>query len=132
MRSNQLAFGADDPLEELAGTFGYPKNRANVNVFWSRNRWQVGVYGRWTDGFAEAFGEGSVGSHTEWDAQVRFTATQAAHVTFGIENLFDESPPFSTSTLQGFPVDYYDMRGRFLYAQLNYAIGGRRAATTTN
>jgi len=128
MASNKLAFGDDDPLEELAGTFGYPKNRANVNVFWGRNRLQVGVYGRWTDGFAEAFGDGQVGSHTEWDAQVRFAATPAASVTFGIENLFDESPPFSMSTLQSFPIDYYDMRGRFFYAQFNYSLGQRRSA----
>jgi len=131
MRSNKLAFGDSDPLEELAGTFGYPQNRANLNVYWSRNKWEVGVYGRWTDGFAEAFGEGSVGSHTEWDTQARFTATPSASVTFGIENLLDEMPPFSASTLQGFPVEYYDMRGRFFYAQFNYSLGRRRSAAAS-
>ncbi|MGD8341285.1 MAG: TonB-dependent receptor, partial [Gammaproteobacteria bacterium] len=127
--SNRLSRAAGDPLEQLAGAYGYPKNRVNLNLTWSRDRWQAGLYGRWTDGLEEAMGEGEVASHVEWDAQMRFAATRATSVTLGVENLLDEPPPFSASASQGFPVDYYDMRGRFVYLQLNHTIGGRRRAS---
>ena len=126
MASNRLAFGPDDPMEQLAGTYGYPKNRVNMNLFWSRNRWQAGLYARWTDGFRDAFGETEVGSHIEWDTQVRFAASAATTLTVGVENLFDDSPPSSLYSLQGFPVDYYDMRGRFFYLSLSHTLARNR------
>jgi outer membrane receptor protein involved in Fe transport len=65
MASNKLAFGADDPLEELAGTYGHPENRANLNLYWHRNNWQVGLHGRWTDGFDDTIPGKTVASHTQ-------------------------------------------------------------------
>jgi outer membrane receptor protein involved in Fe transport len=52
-------------------------------------------------------------------------------LTLGVENLFDEAPPFSVGSLhpQGFPVQFYDMRGRFIYAQAIFSMGGGRQAT---
>jgi hypothetical protein len=45
--------------------------------------------------------------------------------------LFDEAPPFSVGNMhpQGFPVQFYDMRGRFIYAQATISLGGNRRAT---
>ena len=130
MASNKLAFGTDDSLEELAGTYGYPKNRANLNLFWGKNKWQVGLYGRWTDGFADTVPGSTVASHTEWDTQISYSGLRRTKLTLGVENLFDEAPPFSVGNLhpQGFPIQFYDMRGRFIYAQASISLGGRRRA----
>jgi iron complex outermembrane receptor protein len=131
MASNKLAFGPDDPLEELAGTYGYPENRANLNLFWNKNDWQVGLYGRWTDGFDDTVPGSTVASHTEWDTQVSYSGLRTATLTLGVENLFDKAPPYSVgnSHPQGFPIQYYDMRGRFIYAQATLSFGGKRRAT---
>ncbi|VUX55292.1 putative TonB-dependent receptor [uncultured Woeseiaceae bacterium] len=120
MASNELALDSDDPLEELAGSYGYPKNRANLNMFWNKNEWQVGLYGRWTDGFDDTVPGHTVASHTEWDTQISYSGLRAARLTLGVENLFDEAPPFSVgnSHPQGFPVQFYDMRGRFIYLRV--------------
>ena len=105
-----------------------PKNRANLNLFWNKNDWQVGLYGRWTDGFDDTVPGSTVASHTEWDTQVSYSGLRAAKLTLGVENVFDEAPPFSagSSHPQGFPVQYYDMRGRFIYAQVSLSLGGKR------
>jgi outer membrane receptor protein involved in Fe transport len=131
MASNKLAFGANDPFDELAGTYGYPKNRANLNMFWNKNEWQVGLYGRWTDGFADTVPDSIVASHTEWDTQISYSGLRTARLTLGVENLFDEAPPFSVGGLhpQGFPVQFYNMRGRFIYAQATFSLGSKRQAT---
>jgi outer membrane receptor protein involved in Fe transport len=122
MASNKLAYESDDPLEELAGTYGYPKNRANLNLYWNRNEWQVGLNGRWTDGFDDTVPGRTVASHTEWDTQISYSGLRAARLTLGVENLFDEAPPFSVGSLhpQGFPVQFYNMRGRFIYFRATF------------
>ncbi len=122
MASNKLAFGPDDPLEELAGTYGYPKNRANLNLYWNTNEWQVGLNGRWIDGFADTVPGSTVASHAEWDTQVSYSGLQSVRLTLGVKNMFDKAPPFSMGNLhpQGFPVQFYDMRGRFVYVQATF------------
>jgi len=129
--SNKLAFGADDPLEELAGTYGHPQNRANLNLFWKKNQWQAGVHGRWTDGFADTIPGNTVASHTEWDAQISYSGLSSTKLSLGVENMFDEAPPFSVGGLhpQGFPVQFYNMRGRFIYAQATISLSSKRQAT---
>ena len=131
MASNKLAFGEDEPPEDLAGTYGYPKNRANLNLFWHKNSWQAGLSGRWTDGFDDTVPDKTVASHTEWDAQFSYSGLRAATLTLGVKNLFDEAPPFSVGLYhpQGFPVQFYDMRGRFIYAQASFSLGRGRPAT---
>jgi len=131
MASNKLAFGTDDPLEELAGTYGHPQNRANLNLFWNKNQWQAGLYGRWTDGFDDTVPGKTVASHTEWDAQISYSGLSTTRLTLGVENLFDEAPPFSVGGLhpQGFPVQFYNMRGRFIYAQATISLGGKHQVT---
>lgn len=126
MASNELAFGADGALEELAGTYGYPKNRATLNLAWDREAWAVGLYGRWTDGFDDSVPGYEVAAHTEWDTRLSYSTRRAARLTLGVDNLFDEPPPLSIDHLQGFPVQFYDMRGRFAYLEASFSLGQRR------
>ncbi len=91
----------------------------------------MGLYGRWTDGFADTVPGSTVASHTEWDTQISYSGLRTARLTLGVENLFDEAPPFSVGNFhpQGFPVQFYDMRGRFIYAQVSFSLGSGRRAT---
>jgi len=122
MASNELAFSSDDLLEEQAGTYGYPKNRANLNLFWNTNDWQVSLNGRWTDGFADTVPGSTIASHAEWDTQISYSGLQPVRLALGVKNMFDQAPPFSVGNLhpQGFPVQFYDMRGRFVYVQASF------------
>jgi iron complex outermembrane receptor protein len=128
MASNKLAFGAAEPLEELAGTYGYPKNRATLNLVWSRAAWEVGLRGHWTDAFDDTWPGHRVAAHREWDTQLSYSGWRMARITFGVDNLLDEAPPLSVGTdhLQGFPVQFYDMRGRFAYAEARFSLGERQ------
>lgn len=131
MASNQLSVGSNEPPEELAGTYGYPENRANLSLFWSKNAWHAGLNGRWTDGFADTVPGSTVASHIEWDSQISYSGLSATRLTLGVENLFDRTPPFSIGNLhpQGFPVQFYDMRGRFVYARATVSFGNGSQAT---
>ena len=122
LSSHKSAFGSTDDPEQLAGTWGYPENRANLDMYWLRKNWQLGIYGRWIDGFADRGEDTRVPSQIKWDSQLTFSGFRNTALTLGIENLFDEDPPFSPGTSffrgqQGFPDQYYSMRGRFFYLQ---------------
>ena len=122
LSSHESAFGSTDDPEQLAGTWGYPQNRANLDMYWLRKNWQLGIYGRWIDGFADRGEDTRVPSQIKWDSQLTFSGFRNTALTLGIENLFDEDQPFSPGTSffrgqQGFPGQYYSMRGRFFYLQ---------------
>ena len=74
----------------------------------------------------DTFPESDVDSQTEWVTQISTSGLRTAKLTLGVENLFDEPPPFSVGSFhpQGFPVQFYDMRGRFIYAQATFSLGG--------
>jgi outer membrane receptor protein involved in Fe transport len=114
--SNKLKVLSFLPGEQLAGSFGAPKVRANLNVAWRREDWRAALQGRYTSGFDDASGTDRVGSHMEWNAQVGYAGFRWLDLAVGVENLFDNRPP-GAGTLQGFPPQYFDMRGRFFYLQ---------------
>ena len=124
MASNQITLIDGQKPEELAGTYGFPKNRANLNTFWSSDNWQLGLYGRWTDGFEDRNRDADVDSHIEWDTNISYSGINHLKLTLGVENMFDAEPPFAVGdfNLQGFPAQFYSMRGRFYYAQATLSL----------
>jgi outer membrane receptor protein involved in Fe transport len=129
--SNELKILPSLPSEELAGTFGFPEWRANINLYWQKGRWRAGIQGRYTDGYTDGWDTSrNVESHTEWDAQLGVAATRRVAVTVGVENVFDHAPP-SGFNQQGFAQQFYDMRGRFFYASVSFEtapLGVRRSS----
>ena len=124
LESSKFAFNAADPLQELAGTYGHPKNRASLDTYLSTDDWLFGVYGRWTDGYEDPNRDGDVASHLEWDAQISNYSFNGIRLTLGVHNLFDEAPPFSVGTFnpQGFNTQYYNIRGRTVYGRLTVGL----------
>ena len=61
-----------------------------------------------------------VDSMLTWDAQFVYTGIDSLKITLGIENMFDEEPPFSNSETEGYDFATHDPRGRFIYGRLNW------------
>jgi outer membrane receptor protein involved in Fe transport len=120
LESSKFAFNALDPLQETAGTYGHPKDRASLDTYLSTNNWQFGLFGRWTSGYEDPNREGDVASHIDWDAQVSNHSFDGVRLTLGVYNMFDQSPPFSVGTFnpQGFNTQFYSMRGRMIYGRV--------------
>jgi len=124
LQSSKYAFNANDPLQELAGTYGHPENRATLDTYLSTNEWEFGIYGRWTDGYDDSDVDNSVASHVEWDAQISNYSFDRAKITLGITNIFDTAPPFSEGggNSQGYNTQYYNMRGRMIYGRVRISL----------
>jgi iron complex outermembrane receptor protein len=118
--SSELKLNAADTSRELAGTYGNPRNRVNLDAYLATGDWQVGAYGRWTDGYDDLNRDAWVSSHTVWDLQVSNYSFETVTLTLGVDNLFDEVPPFSVGDFnpQGFNVQFYSMRGRMIYGRV--------------
>jgi len=121
LESSKFAFNANDPLQELAGTYGHPENRATLDTYLTTEKWQFGIYGRWTDGYDDSDVENGVASHVEWDAQITNYRFDRARITLGVINMFDNSPPNSEGGFnpQGYNTQFYSMRGRMIYGRAN-------------
>jgi iron complex outermembrane receptor protein len=65
-----------------------------------------------------------VSSYALWDLTGSWQANKSMKLRAGIQNLFDRAPPFSNQAyhfLSGYDPTYTDVRGRRLYASVNYA-----------
>jgi outer membrane receptor protein involved in Fe transport len=117
--SIKYALNPGDVAEELAGTYGHPENRASLDTYLNTENWLFGIYGRWTDGYEDTANNGNVASHIEWDVQVSNFNFNGIRLTLGVENIFDNVPPFSVGDFnpQGFNTQFYSMRGRMIYGR---------------
>ena len=59
------------------------------------------------------------------DLQTAYRITESTKVSFGINNLFDEEPPFAIgdgdSDLYGYASGVHNPRGRYLYTKVSFA-----------
>jgi iron complex outermembrane receptor protein len=65
-----------------------------------------------------------VKSYSLWDLTGAWQASKALKLRAGIQNLFDTAPPFSNQAyhfISGYDPTYADVRGRRVYASVNYA-----------
>lgn len=120
LESSEFAFNPSDPMQELTGTYGHPKNRATVDTYLTTDQWLFGVVGRWTDGYDDTIQDRGVDSHLEWDLQVSNFSFTNTRISLGVLNVLDETPPYSVgfNNLQGFNTQLYRMRGRIVYGRL--------------
>ncbi len=114
-----------EPLEDLVGTYGYPEFRGNLYLDWTRNDW--GVYaalnyiGSYDQYYPEPDGSsGKVDAWTTFDLQVRYMGFESLDVRLGVDNLFDEEPPFSNSETEGYDFATHDPTGRFIYGRVKW------------
>ena len=68
--------------------------------------------------------QNKVKSYSLWDLSAAYVMTPRLKLRAGVQNLFDESPPYSNQAyffLSGYDPSYTDPRGRRFYASVNYA-----------
>ena len=126
-------------IEQYAGEITSPRNRANVNLTYSMDEWQVAwltrywgasVDSRNKDNFNfsnfEPLKESNeVGSVFYHDLNFRYTFSDVYETTFGVNNLFDREPPIlpqgtnAGGTGINTASEAYDVTGRFFYAGVN-------------
>ncbi|MCZ6868360.1 MAG: TonB-dependent receptor [Gammaproteobacteria bacterium] len=122
------------PIRNQAGTFtdeasdgngSLPHWKGNVGLHWTRQQWEANYTLHYIGELKEIV-PSSQRKRTidDWrlhNLQVNYYTSQsmASRVTLGVNNLFDEQPPFSAAAFNdSFDGRTYDLAGRFLYARV--------------
>lgn len=122
------------PRENLAGHFfdassegngALPKWKSNIGLSWVRNDWDIYYSIHYISPLMETIPRIStmrrIGSWMIHDIQFSqfIPYSMNTRITVGIDNLFDQSPPFVASALNdNFDARTYDLTGRFFYLRL--------------
>jgi iron complex outermembrane receptor protein len=126
--------GQSGPVVDLTGTFvdpaaqglgALPEWKANAGLTWRRGRWE----GRWDLHYVSSMQETIPDTETtrsirRWlthDLQVSrlFKVYRGLRFAVGIDNVFDEAPPFVASAFNdNYDGRSYDLEGRYVYARL--------------
>ncbi|MEN8179742.1 MAG: TonB-dependent receptor [Pseudomonadota bacterium] len=117
---------ADEPYEELLGTYQYPKWRATAALDWERGDYKARLATNYIDSYEQFYTDWDdeisyVDSMWTWDAQFVYSGIESTDITLGVLNLTDEEPPFSNSEIEGYDFATHNPMGRFIYTRLNYA-----------
>lgn len=96
------------PVRQVAGLLGYPvKLRGRAGVTWSRDAMQLGVHWSRVDAYRDRGGT-QIDAWNTIDAQLSWSlgsdASRSLALQLGVQNLFDEDPPFYDAPL-GFGFD---------------------------
>jgi outer membrane receptor protein involved in Fe transport len=97
--------------------------KTNFTIGWSMDEWDATLTTRYIDGVTETENgwwtdpfERSVESNVVVDVQGSYLVTDHLTVTAGVDNLFDEQPPFVYSAFgANTDVSTYDIIGRYMY-----------------
>ncbi|MCD2515218.1 TonB-dependent receptor [Massilia sp. G4R7] len=109
--------------------------RHTVSFDWDRGPLSASLQNTWSSGYDDQntainIDDGSVvaankvKSYSLWDLSGAWQATPTLKLRAGVQNLFDESPPYSNQAyyfLSGYDPSYTDPRGRRFYASVNYS-----------
>jgi len=67
----------------------------------------------------------TIDSHVLVDLQTSYRITESAKLSLGINNLFDEEPPFAIgdgdSDLYGYASGVHNPRGRYIYTKVSFS-----------
>jgi iron complex outermembrane recepter protein len=130
-RALPLADGTGFKSRDVVGKYEYPEDRAVLTGDWSMQSWGLNATVNYIGSFADLNGSPDyfdstrdVSSWTTLNLQARYTGFQGLTVALGVDNAFDESPPFaigdSDTDLYGYVSGVHDPRGRFVYGKLTY------------
>ncbi|MBI2380551.1 MAG: TonB-dependent receptor [Gammaproteobacteria bacterium] len=129
----QLYAGA--PVDSLEGEFNYPEYRWQANADWTIGDWDVAgsinYIGEFEDAVVDDDGNvlwdrkgRTVDSFVTYNAQVNYNGIENTRLTFGVDNLTDEEPPFFNGEgdhyVYGYASDVHNPRGRFVYGKVSY------------
>lgn len=130
-RALPTADGATFRSRDVAGRYEYPEDRFVLTGDWSIADWGVNAAVYYTGSFADLNGTPDyfdstrdVDSLTTLNLQARYTGIKGLTLALGLDNVFDEGPPFAIgdgdTDLYGYVSGVHDPRGRFLYGKATY------------
>ena len=109
--------------------------RHTISFDWDQGPFSSSLQNTWSSGYDDQntainIDDGSVvaanrvKSYSRWDLSGAYQVNEALKLRIGVQNMFDESPPYSNQAyyfLSGYDPSYTDPRGRRFYASANYA-----------
>jgi len=116
--------GPDASFVDENGAYRRPEDRMNFTADWSNDGDWAGTFalnyiGSYKEN-ADLGKTGTVGSWLTANAQVRYAGLADGIVSFGIDNIFDEEPPYTASEFQGYDYKTHSPRGRYVYVSYSY------------
>lgn len=122
---------------DWTGEYEYPKIRWAGSVDWSTDNWGavavLSYIGEFEDTPDADFDGGidinenstrTVDAFMQLDVQLRYTGIQNTLLSFGVQNLLDEEPPFAAGDgdgdLYGYVSQVHNPRGQFVYGKMTY------------
>lgn len=110
------------------GNGALPHWKANLGVTWERQHWQLYYNYYWVDSLTEIVPlqerRRRISAWQTQNLQVNHQgpATRFSKVTLGVNNLFDEAPPFSAAAFNdSYDARTYDITGRYIYLRWSNA-----------
>ncbi|CAH1553380.1 TonB-dependent receptor plug domain-containing protein [Vibrio rotiferianus] len=128
--------GISDTMCEEAGTYGEPKWKGSAGVAWVYNNFNaftrvnyIGEYkdngtGRNSDscGYKDPDSVKTIDAYTTVDLRTGYDFQQGTTVNFGIKNVFDEAPPFtSEETWPWYNQSLSSPFGRYFYLEASHS-----------
>jgi iron complex outermembrane receptor protein len=109
--------------------------RHTISFDWDQGPFSSSLQNTWSSGYEDQntainIDDGSVvaanrvKSYSRWDLSGAYQLNEALKLRVGVQNMFDESPPYSNQAyyfLSGYDPSYTDPRGRRFYASANYS-----------
>lgn len=121
-RINLAGEFADEASE---GRGALPKWKYNLGMYWKRKQWQANYSMHYVSSLKEDIpGSGNTRSIDSWlthDVQFNylFLVANGLRFTVGVDNLFDQDPPFAASAFNdNIDSRTHELTGRFWYAKL--------------
>lgn len=112
-----------DPYVDYAGKYRFPDLRTNLSLTWSRNDYAGTISAFYIDKYEDSFYDidgHMVDSHLTFDGQIAYSGFENMKLVAGINNIFDEDPPFSNGSFTGYDTATHNPTGRFYYIRLNH------------
>ncbi|MFZ5843760.1 MAG: TonB-dependent receptor [Pseudomonadota bacterium] len=132
-------FVASGPTVDLVGEYEYPQDRFQLNADLAMENWgftgTINYIGEFED---YVFDDDDADAAPEWDAsgrkvdayvsvnvQARYMGFAGTVLSVGVDNLFDEEPPFvngdGDTDVYGYASNVHNPRGQFAYAKMTYS-----------
>ena len=123
---------------DYTGEYGYPEHRFIFSTNWEIGEFNTNVNISYVGEFEDTpdidfdgnldFDSNTsrmIDSQTLVDLQTSYRITESAKISLGVNNLFDEEPPFAIGDgdgdLYGYASAVHNPRGRYLYTKVSFS-----------
>jgi len=111
----KLRYNQDD----LAGTYNFPRWRANFTPGWELGDWSASVVVDYIGSFDNYSGVGSVKRQINVNPQVSYRGYRKIKFTLGARNVFNTDPPFDPHSSTGYNNDISNPEKAFVYFRVS-------------